>query len=73
MKHSNYKEHIYMRAEVNSNRFEISFWGKVSRRCILLKLLHLVLSFHLFNFSKMKDTNIQMKEIRITGIIPFHQ
>ena len=23
-------EHVYMRPEVNSNRFEISLWGKIS-------------------------------------------
>ena len=62
-----------MRPEVNSNRFEISLWAKISLRCKLLKLLQLLLPFHLFNFSKMKDINIQMKEIRITGLIPFHQ
>ena len=62
-----------MRAEVNSNRFEISLWDKVSIWCKLLKLLYLLLPFHLFNFSKMKDMNIQMKEISITGLIPFHQ
>ena len=56
-----------MRVEVNSNRFEISVWGK------LLKLLHLLLPFHLFNFSKMKDINIQMKEISVTRLIPVHQ
>ena len=62
-----------MRAEVNSNWFEISLWGKVSIRCKLLKLLHLLLPFYLFNFSKMKDRNIKMKEISRTGLIPFHQ
>ena len=25
-------EHIYIRLEVNSNQFEISFWGKISLR-----------------------------------------
>ena len=62
-----------MRAEVNSNWFEISLWGKVSIRCKLLKLLHLLLPFHLFNFSKMEDENAQIKEIRITELIPFLQ
>ena len=62
-----------MRAEVNSNRFEISRWGKVSIRYKLLKLLHLLLPFNLFNFSKMKDINIQLKKISITGLAPFHQ
>ena len=62
-----------MRPEVNSNQFEISLWGEVSLWCKLLKLLHLLLPFHLFNFSKMKDINIQMEEISITGLTPFHQ
>ena len=62
-----------MRAEVNSNRFEISLWDKVSIWCKLLKLLYLLLPFHLFNFSKMKDINIQMKEISVTRLIPVHQ
>ena len=26
-------EHVYMRPKVNSNRFEISLWGKISLRC----------------------------------------
>ena len=26
-------EHVYMSPEVNSNRFEISLWSKISRRC----------------------------------------
>ena len=62
-----------MRAEVNSNQFEISLWSKVSIWCKLLKLLYLLLPFHLFNFSKMKDINMQMKEISITRLIPLHQ
>ena len=62
-----------MRPEVNSNQFEILLSGKVSLPCKLLKLLNLLFPFHLFNFSKMKDMNIQMKAIRITGLIPFHQ
>ena len=62
-----------MRPEVNSNQFEISLWGEVSLWCKLLKLLHLLLPFDLFNFSKMKDENAQIKEIRITELIPFLQ
>ena len=62
-----------MGAEVTSNRFEISLWGKISLWCKLLKLLQFLLRFDLFNFSKMKDINIEMKQIRITGLIPFHQ
>ena len=56
-----------MRTEVNSNWFDISLWGKASLRC---KLLYLLLPFQQFNFSKMKDINMQMKEIRTTGLIP---
>ena len=26
-------EHVYMRPEVNSGRFEISLWDKISLRC----------------------------------------
>ena len=62
-----------MRPEVNSNQFEISLWGEVSLWCKLLKLLHLLLPFHLFNFSKMKDENAQIKEIIITELIPVLQ
>ena len=35
--------------------------------------LWLLLPFYLFHFSEMKDINIKMKEIRTTGLIPFHQ
>ena len=35
--------------------------------------LQLLLPFNLFNFSKMKDIIIYMKEIRATGQISFHQ
>ena len=31
-------EHIYMRPEVNSNRFEISLRGKISLRCQVTSL-----------------------------------
>ena len=31
-------EHIYMRPNVNSNRFEISLWGKISLRCQVASL-----------------------------------
>ena len=34
--------------------------------------LQLLLPFNLFNFSKMEDIIIYMKEIRTTGLIPFH-
>ena len=32
-------EHVYMRPEVNSNRFEISPRGKISLRCKVTSLL----------------------------------
>ena len=32
-------EHVYMRPEVNSNRFEISLRGKISLRCKVISLL----------------------------------
>ena len=35
--------------------------------------LWLLLPFHLFHFSEMKDINIKMKEIKTTGLILFHQ
>ena len=31
-------EHVYMRPEVNSNRFEISLRGKISLRCEVTSL-----------------------------------
>ena len=31
-------EHVYMRPKVNSNRFEISLWGKISLRCEVTSL-----------------------------------
>ena len=31
-------EHVYSRPEVNSNRFEISLWGKISLRCEVTSL-----------------------------------
>ena len=34
-----YYEHVYMRPEVNSKRFEISLWGKISLRCKVTSLL----------------------------------
>ena len=32
-------EHVYMRAEVNWNLFEISYWGIISRQCKITSLL----------------------------------
>ena len=35
---TNNKEHVYMKPEVNSNRFEISLRGKISLRCKVTSL-----------------------------------
>ena len=36
--HHSDSEHVYMRPEVNSNRFEISLRGKISLRCEVTSL-----------------------------------
>ena len=64
-------EHIYMRPEVNSNRFEISLRDKISRRCEVTSLLAFTWLRRSETHFGANFTSVKLTEVKFQTVVIF--